>query len=270
MPFLAPAAAAGAAGAGTAAAGAGAAAAGAGAAGTAAGLGAAGTAGTAGAASMPGIFSAFPAATAAPTSAAGMTFSSGLVGGSGAGLGGAGAAAGQIYSPAQLAAIRGEGPMLTQSVGGGSSSAAAPSSFAGGPSALPPLGSSNVIPLTNTGPLGGLGSFTPLNSGSPLGGAGLFEPGIQASGLAGVGGAPSSGASGLTASFQNFMQQAKPYIEGYNQAKSIYDLVKPNGGLSTGDSKQISEGAGAIGGLAGLKLSDLPPDVQKALAALVK
>ena len=98
----------------------------------------------------------------------------------------------------------------------------------------------------------------------------MFEPGIMNSGIAGVGGAPSSGLSGSAASFQNFMHDVQPYLDKYNQAKQIYDLVKPNGGLSNGDSKQISEGAGAIGGLAGIKLSDLPLDVQKALAALVK
>jgi hypothetical protein len=67
------------------------------------------------------------------------------------------------------------------------------------------------------------------------------------------------------------MQQAKPYLEYYNQAKSIYDMVKPNGSLQKGDPTEIaSDIVGAGGGLGNMGFDKLSPDMQKALLAVLQ
>jgi len=90
---------------------------------------------------------------------------------------------------------------------------------------------------------------------------GAFGSGASLPGSASaVGVAPQSGLA-------RFLEQAKPYINYYNQGKAVYDFVKPGGSGQKGDPGQMA--GDVMGAFGGNSLSDLPADVQKALMELV-
>jgi len=62
----------------------------------------------------------------------------------------------------------------------------------------------------------------------------------------------------------SFLETLAPYMQYANQAKQVYDMVKPDGGLQKGDVSQLASTASSMGAF-----DKLPDDVRKALMSLV-